>query len=110
VPLTERAQLMRSVNEGIALFATDSNTPDMTWSFVCECGSPDCAEWIELELPAYEELRADPDGSVLAKGHKSSPSERARRQSAELREEARALHEQAKLQRARAEALARRWG
>ena len=52
---SEKAALMRSVNEGIALFAdglepSDSDTPDR-WSFVCECGAPDCVEWVDLEQP-----------------------------------------------------------
>jgi len=102
---------MHSVNEGIAFFAADSNSPELAWSFVCECGAPDCAEWVELELPAYEEIRANPERTVLAEGHHaSSPSQQARRRASELREGARALHEQAKLQRERADVLSRRWG
>jgi hypothetical protein len=69
----EKAALMRSVNEGIALFADglepgDSDTPDR-WSFVCECGAPDCVEWVDLELAEYAQLRARPDATVLAEGH-----------------------------------------
>jgi len=62
---------MRSLNEGIALvarsFASDP-TEEPLWDFACECGRADCREWVELELPRYEEIRHGP-GSVLAEGH-----------------------------------------
>jgi hypothetical protein len=68
-----KAALMRSVNEGIAFFATDVEPSDPgepdRWSFVCECGSSDCDGWIELELSVYAALRAQPTGVVLAEGH-----------------------------------------
>jgi hypothetical protein len=69
----EKAALMRSVNEGIAFFAADSepgkpSVPDR-WSFVCECGAPRCGEWVELELAAYADIRAQADPAVLARGH-----------------------------------------
>lgn len=64
---------MRSVNEGIALFATDlepgqPGVPDR-WSFVCECGARDCNVWVELELEAYAGIRAQAGGAVLAESH-----------------------------------------
>ena len=66
-----KVELMRSLNEGIALvagsFASDP-TEEPLWDFACECGRPDCREWVELELPRYEEIRHGP-GSVLADGH-----------------------------------------
>jgi hypothetical protein len=73
VPDPEKAALMRSVNEGIALFATglEPGDPDVVdrWSFVCECGVRDCVEWVELDLAAYEAIRSRPDAVVLANGH-----------------------------------------
>jgi hypothetical protein len=66
-----KVELMRSLNEGIALvagsFASDP-TEEQLWDFACECGRPDCREWVELELPRYDEIRHG-DGSVLAAGH-----------------------------------------
>jgi hypothetical protein len=66
-----KVELMRSLNEGIALvagsFASDP-TEEPLWDFACECGRPDCREWVELELPRYEEIRRGPE-SVLAAGH-----------------------------------------
>jgi hypothetical protein len=69
----EKAALMRSVNEGIALFAaglepSEPDTPDR-WSFVCECGARDCVEWVELDLAGYAEIRSRPGAVVLAEGH-----------------------------------------
>jgi hypothetical protein len=70
-----KVELMRSLNEGIALvagsFASDP-TEEQVWDFACECGRPDCREWVELELPRYQEIRGGPD-SVLAEGHAARP-------------------------------------
>jgi len=73
VPRPDKVALMRSVNEGIAFFATDlepgePGVPDR-WSFVCECGGRECNVWVELELEAYAEIRARASGAVLAEGH-----------------------------------------
>src|SRR4051812_50214485 len=92
---------MRSLNEGVALFAADALAAAVgsgeTWAFVCECGAAECDAWIELELAEYGAIRDDPDGTIVATGHvATSPSERARRESAERRGEARGLREQAK--------------
>lgn len=73
MPDPEKAALMRSVNEGIALFAAGLESGDPgareRWSFVCECGARDCVEWVELDLSAYTQIRARPDVLVLAVGH-----------------------------------------
>ncbi len=73
MPDPEKAVLMRSVNEGIALFATglEPGDPDGIdrWSFVCECGVRDCVEWVDLDLAAYGAIRSQPDADVLAHGH-----------------------------------------
>jgi len=70
-----KVELMRSLNEGIALvagsFASDP-TEEQVWDFACECGRADCREWVELELPRYQEIRGGPD-SVLAEGHAGRP-------------------------------------
>jgi hypothetical protein len=104
VPVTERSNLMRSVNDGVAFFAADANSPGLRWTFACECGSSDCAQWVELDLAQYEQILAT-DGSVLAEGHLASPVKQARAKAGELREGARALRAQAKHQRKRARRL-----
>jgi hypothetical protein len=111
VPNGEKAGLMRSVNDGIAFFATDLEPHDAgagdRWTFVCECGAPGCAEWVELELAEYELIRAGADAVVLAPGHvPASPAERARSEAEATRESSRALRGQAKQQRDRAQRLA----
>jgi hypothetical protein len=73
VPHRDKAELMRSVNEGIAFFASDlepsdPGTPDR-WSFVCECGAPECVEWVDLDLGRYAEIRSSPSEAVVAEDH-----------------------------------------
>ena len=76
MPDPEKAVLMRSVNEGIALFAAglEPGDPDVAdrWSFVCECGVRECVEWVELDLTAYGAIRSRPDAVVLADGHETA--------------------------------------
>lgn len=113
MPTIEKAGVMRSLNEGVALFAADAPAAAVgsgeTWAFVCECGAAECDAWVELELAEYAAIRDDPDGTIVAAGHvATSPSERARRESAERRDEARALREQAKQQLTRARRQLRR--
>ena len=78
MPDRGKPELMRSVNEGIAFFASDLEPSDPArpdhWSFVCECGAEDCVAWVELELARYAEIRARPDGAVLADGHFLAPT------------------------------------
>ena len=82
----EKAALMRSVNEGIAFFAADSEPgePDVPdrWSFFCECGTPGCAGWVELELAAYAGIRAQTDAAVLIGGHALASDQVAERETA----------------------------
>jgi hypothetical protein len=73
MPGQDKAALMRSVNEGIAFFATDlepgePGVPDR-WSFVCECGARQCNAWVELDLAGYADIRSRADDAVLASGH-----------------------------------------
>jgi hypothetical protein len=104
VPTSEKTELMRSVNSGIALFATDMPTASgEKWVFVCECGAADCAARLELDLAKYDAMGADAGGEILAAGHVApSSAQRARREAADTREESRALHAQAKQQVERA--------
>ena len=79
------------------------------WVFVCECGAPECAAWLELDLAEYDAMRADATGEILAAGHvAASYAERLRRESTELREASGALREQAKQQLTRARRQLRR--
>src|SRR5437763_253796 len=98
--MTEKAELMRSMNDGIGLFAAGSalaasdSAPSAGdgWTFACECGADGCDEWVELELAEYEEIRAAPDRDVLAVGHVAlSSSQRARSEAEQARASSRAL-------------------
>lgn len=111
---SEKAELMRSMNDGIGLFAAGSalsagdSAPSAGdgWTFACECGVADCDEWVELELGEYEEIRAAPDPDVLAVGHVAlSLSQRARREAEQTRDSSRALRAQAKQQQKRGQRL-----
>jgi hypothetical protein len=100
-----KGELMRSVNDGIALVAASlpvDPTEATLWGFAWECGEPGCTAWVELELESYEAIRDDPDRRVLASGHVLR-ARRARARSELLRSEAQAL-------RAQAEQLGRRVG
>jgi hypothetical protein len=61
--------LYRAVNEKIEglNLAFGKLTESMT--VVCECGDATCTEHIELDLPAYEGIRADPTLFVVRPGH-----------------------------------------
>ena len=106
VPIVERSGLMRSVNDGVASFAADVRSVDgESWAFLCECGALECAAWVDLELDEYTAIRVE-GGSVLAPGHIGlTLAQRARSDATGTREAARAVREQAKLQRHRARRL-----
>ena len=69
---------MRSVNEGIAFFASDLEPSDPgapdRWLFVCECGGAECVEWVDLELAAYAAIRAR-EADIVADGHPAAHAE-----------------------------------
>jgi hypothetical protein len=109
---TDKASVMRSLNDGVTLFAADAPTAageTETWAFVCECCAVECDAWVELELAEYDAIRAAPDSTILAAGHVApSYPERLRREATNLREEVRALREQSKLQLTRTRRQLRR--
>jgi hypothetical protein len=63
--------LFRSVNERVRELVTNagSRERDPVASFVCECGSADCTATIEMTVPEYENVRADPTHFVVVSGH-----------------------------------------
>ena len=78
MPDRDKSTLMRSVNEGIAFFASDLEPSDPgvpdRWLFVCECGGAECVEWVDLELAAYAAIRAC-EAEVVADGHAAAHAE-----------------------------------
>jgi hypothetical protein len=93
---------LTEVNMHILDAALDSISEEQEWEFFCECGRADCHEHVELTLEEYVALH---DGGlpVLAKRHRLSQVERARR----LQADAEALRRQAQLQVKRAHRIMR---
>jgi rubrerythrin len=72
------------------------------WEFLCECGQPDCAERVRISIALYDQTR-DEHGSVLARGHLRSRARATRDWSADVRDEAQAVRNQARQQIRRTE-------
>ena len=85
----------------------DNESEQNLWDFTCECGAPDCRVPVSLKLAEYEALRAAQQ-PVLADGHETQRSAKAREHAEELRSDAEALKAQAELQQRRAERNRRR--
>lgn len=88
---------LTEVNTHILDAARDSIGGEQGWEFFCECGEPDCHAHVVLDLDRYVALH-DRGEAVLARGHRLSQMERARR----LTEESKALQAQAAQQVRRA--------
>jgi hypothetical protein len=61
--------LYRTVNEKIEDLNKAFGTLTETMTVVCECGDEACAAQIELDVPTYERVRADPTLFVTLPGH-----------------------------------------
>lgn len=66
--------LFREVNERIERLS-QSLQPTDSFSILCECGDPSCAEHIELSSPEYERVRQDPTLFFVRPGHALSDVE-----------------------------------
>jgi len=86
----EIAGIFRSVNEGIALVAADSDVRGLEdeWEFHCECGA--CDEWLRMPLARFVAITHEPGGFVLAPDHPVPRARRGRRRSKQLGEHAEA--------------------
>jgi hypothetical protein len=65
----ENEVLYRAVNEKIESLNQTFATAAERMSVVCECGRGSCAQKIELDVSAYERVRADPTLFVVKPGH-----------------------------------------
>jgi hypothetical protein len=65
----ENEVLYRAVNEKIEQLNRVFGTLTETMTVVCECGRMTCAEQIEVDVPTYERVRADPTLFVVVPGH-----------------------------------------
>jgi hypothetical protein len=61
--------LYRAVNEKIEGLNLAFGKLTQSMTVVCECGDATCTEHIELDLPTYEGIRADPTLFVVRPGH-----------------------------------------
>jgi hypothetical protein len=65
----ENEALYRSVNEKIEALSAAFGAITETMSVICECGNASCAEQIEVSIPDYERIRADPTLFIIRPGH-----------------------------------------
>ena len=61
--------LYRAVNEKIEGLNEAFGLVAESMAVVCECGKLECAEQIELDIPSYERVRADPELFIVVPGH-----------------------------------------
>ena len=59
--------LFREVNQQIAEITRTNH--ELVSEFLCECGRPDCATVLELELTEYEEIRTEEGHFIAAPDH-----------------------------------------
>ena len=65
----ENEALYRSINEKIESLNETFGVVAETMAVICECGKQECSEQIELDIPTYERVRADPTHFVVLPGH-----------------------------------------
>jgi hypothetical protein len=63
--------VFREVNERIEAGSSPRDVVDAV-AFLCECGMLRCTMLVELTLPEYEAVRADPHLFLLVPGHEIS--------------------------------------
>jgi hypothetical protein len=73
--ITQRQALLREVNERIHELAGDFGVAE-GFSILCECGSSECEELIELTQTEYEHLRRIPTRFAVLHGHDVPAGER----------------------------------
>jgi hypothetical protein len=65
--IARNESVFRDVNEAIEAGHRDTGSERV--AFVCECGMLGCNQLIELDLAAYEAVRADPHRFAMVAGH-----------------------------------------
>ena len=68
--------LFRKVNDQIEGVSAAFGTITGTMSILCECGTLDCIEQIDLTIDQYRELRADATRFAVRPGHEIPDVER----------------------------------
>ena len=65
----ENEVLYRAVNERIEDLNEAFGMLAESMAVICECGKLECTEQIQLPIPVYERVRADPAQFVVIPGH-----------------------------------------
>jgi hypothetical protein len=65
----ENEALYRSINEKIEGLNETFGVVAESMAVICECGRLECSRQIELDIPTYEHVRADPTHFVVLPGH-----------------------------------------
>ena len=80
--------LLGEVNQTIRALAAKMDPRDSSrWQFVCECGTAECTERVDLSLAQYDTLKAA-DDALLAPGHRLKTGSIAAQLAAPLQTEA----------------------
>jgi hypothetical protein len=61
--------IFRQVNERIETLNRDLGGELRTMTVICECADGECAERLEIRVPEYEQVRADPLRYIVVPGH-----------------------------------------
>jgi hypothetical protein len=92
----DRQEALADANDRIgALARTSDPSRALVWTFWCECGDPGCSEHVDLPLERFDGLR-QLDRWPLAPGHERARARANRETATRLREESRALRNQAR--------------
>ena len=67
--LAKNEAVFREVNERIEETARTPGADVALHEFLCECGSGDCFERVQLSLAEYEQVRSDATHFVVVPGH-----------------------------------------
>ena len=65
----ENESLFRDVNERVEDTAIRWGTSEGRIAFLCECADLECTDRVELTVPEYERVRAEPAHFVISPGH-----------------------------------------
>jgi hypothetical protein len=77
--LARNEAIFREINERTRSLQERFGPEDPTTSyeeFLCECGDPQCVERVQLTVPEYESVRAEPTQFAIRPGHSIPRAER----------------------------------
>lgn len=65
----------REINESLRTSLASVGEPQASISFVCECGTTNCRDTVDVDVARYEAVRADPRRFLVVPGHDIPSSE-----------------------------------